>query len=194
MYFELSKEKIKKAWKVKEGNELGDESIKILKEKHCKNNDLSNLVFLKTLHSSITSSKVRLLLQYLRNIDNHLCQYLKDLIEEHEVYSLTLILTELKLFLREIIDYYKKNIVGYMEIIYEYKIFNNTNVIHRIFQETATLKILYNLGLYEIRNEGCEVVTFIINNIVHIKHELIENYLGRLINEIKNLKTIILFD
>lgn len=194
MYFELSKEKIKSTWKIKDTVEIGDESVKVLKEKYCKNNDLGNLVFLKTLHNCLTMSKVKILLQYLRNIDSQLYKYMKDLIEEHEVYSLTLILTELKLFMREIIDYYKKNIVGYMEIVYEHKIFNNTNVIHRIFQETSTLKMLYNLGLYEIRNETYDIVTFVINNITHIKHELIENYLGRLINEIKNMKNIILLD
>lgn len=79
----------------------------------------------------MTTSKVKLLLQYLRNIDATLCQYVKALIDEHEIYSLTLILTELKLFLKEVIEYYKKNIIGYMEIVYEHKIFNNTNVIHR---------------------------------------------------------------
>lgn len=47
-YYELSKEKIKSTWKIND-IELGDESIKVLKEKYCKNSDLSNLVFLKTL-------------------------------------------------------------------------------------------------------------------------------------------------
>lgn len=51
LYYELKKEKIKATWKLKDNVELGDESLKILKEKHYKINDLSNLVFLKSLRT-----------------------------------------------------------------------------------------------------------------------------------------------
>lgn len=55
--------------------------------------------------------------------------------------------------------------------------------------------MLYNLGLYEIKKtNNYEIVCIQINNVVNVKHKLIENFFGRFINEIKNLKVVILID
>lgn len=53
LYYEISKEKIKQTWKIQD-TEIGDEPLKVMKEKYVKNNDLGNLVFLKTLRKLFT--------------------------------------------------------------------------------------------------------------------------------------------
>lgn len=146
------------------------------------------------LDSIITSSKIKLLLQYLRNIDESLYKYLRDLTDEFDKDNLIIILIELKLFLRELISYYKQNYGESNEIIYEHKIYTETNVINRIFKESTTLKMLYTLGLLEIKISSYETVIMQINNVYHIKQKLLESFLKRLIDEIKLSKKAIIID
>ena len=69
----------------------------------------------------------------------------------------------------------------------------NKNVIHDIFYNDITVKILYRLGLEEkksIIHEGIEQDNFAfdISNGLNIKHKLFENFLERFINLIRQQK------
>lgn len=79
----------------------------------------------------MVTSKVKLYLQYLKNIDSQLYLYFRDMIDENEHFTLTLILTELKLFIHELIDYFDSNKSGIVEITYEIKITSSSNVIYK---------------------------------------------------------------
>ena len=79
----------------------------------------------------MVNSKIKLYLQYLKNIDAQLYIYFKDLIDDNETFALSLILTELKLFLHEMIEYFEDNSSGYLEIPFEVKITSSTNVIYK---------------------------------------------------------------
>ena len=107
------------------------EVLKTLNKPKNNNDDFCNLTFLKQIHTTIVKSKIKLLLQYLRNIDTKLFKYFKDLIDEYEKENLILILIELKLFLNELISYYVANSSEVNEMIYEYKIYTETNVISK---------------------------------------------------------------
>ena len=53
------------------------------------------------------------------------------MIAANEQSSLTFLFTEFKIFLKDLSEYFKNNNKGPLDIIYEYKIGNNTNVIYK---------------------------------------------------------------
>ena len=155
--------------------------------------DVSNLLFLRELNSQIASSKIKITLQYLTNIDIKLRQFLINLWESRDLNSFILILTELKIFMQEIIIYFDENRKYSNNIHYDVIKNQNKNVIHDIFYNDITVKILYRLGLEEkksIIHEGIEQDNFAfdISNGLNIKHKLFENFLERFINLIRQQK------
>ena len=155
--------------------------------------DVSNLLFLRELNSQIASSKIKITLQYLTNIDIKLRQFLINLWESRDLNSFILILTELKIFMQEIIIYFDENRKYSNNIHYDVIKNQNKNVIHDIFYNDITVKILYRLGLEEkksIIHEGIEQdnFSFDISNGLNIKHKLFENFLERFINLIRQQK------
>ena len=158
-----------------------------------KREDVSNLLFLRELNSQIASSKIKITLQYLRNIDFRLRKFLINLWESRDLNSFILILTELKIFMQEIIIYFDENRKYSNNIHYDVIKNQNKNVIHDIFYNDITIKILYRLGLDEkksIIHEGIEQDNFgfDISDGLNIKHKLFENFLERFIYLIRQQK------
>ena len=155
--------------------------------------DISNLIFLKQLNQLIASNKVKMFLQYLGNIDLKIRGFLINLWESRDNNSFILILTELKLFLKEMIDYYDEKKVTGFDLTYEVEKSQSKSVIHDIFFNDITLKVLYRLGLSDkrtvvIKGIEQEKFKFAINQIMNNKHRLFENFLSRFINIIKGTK------
>ena len=155
--------------------------------------DISNLIFLKQLNQLIASNKVKMFLQYLGNIDLKIRGFLIDLWESRDNNSFILILTEMKLFLKEMIDYYDEKKVTGFDLTYEVEKSQSKSVIHDIFFNDITLKVLYRLGLSDkrtvvIKGIEQEKFKFAINQIMNNKHRLFENFLSRFINIIKGTK------
>ena len=89
-------------------------------------------------------------LQYLGNIDLKIRGFLINLWESRDNNSFILILTELKLFLKEMIDYYDEKKVTGFDLTYEVEKSQSKSVIHDIFFNDITLKVLYRLGLSDL--------------------------------------------
>ncbi len=70
-------------------------------------------------------------MQYLRNIDESLYRYLRNLIDEQDKENLVLLLIEFKLFLGELIIYYSQNTEDHSEVMFEMKLYTETNVINK---------------------------------------------------------------
>jgi hypothetical protein len=167
-------------------NEKKDTDKNVVKsENKQRGEDIGNLMFLKHLHNVLVSSKVKLYLQYISNLDKKLSDYIVNLIDENESNTLIFLLTELKLFMKELVEYFDKNVNEDFEVNMEYRIPQTSNVIYRIFKDNTTGKILYRLGLKEIKYKKYEIAEFEINHSINYKHKVLENYLGRLISVIK---------
>jgi hypothetical protein len=144
----------------------------------------SNLAFLMCLKNQLVNSKVMLYVKYLGNIDSKLCEYLKLLIDENDKNSLLILITELKLFIKYLIEFYEANTGDQLEILYEHKV--TQNVIHKIFKDSLTVKMLYKLGLRNFRfKNSVEIAEFVMNHSVYEKHKIMENYLMRFIKIFK---------
>lgn len=93
--------------------------------------DVSNLIFLKHINQLITSSKITMFLQYLSNIDDQIRINILKLWESNDNNGFILILTELKLFLKEMIDYYNTIMKkGFIEVKFNVITSKEKNVIH----------------------------------------------------------------
>lgn len=64
-------------------------------------------------------------------MDIKLCNYLKFLIGENEQTAIVFLLSELKMFLKDLSDYFRNNSKGTLEVIYEHRIGKTTNVIYK---------------------------------------------------------------
>lgn len=176
---------------VKKKIEEKKESIE--KSKANQREDISNLIFLRELNQLLSSSKIKMFLQYLGNIDLNIKKHIINLWETRDNNSFILILTEMKLFLREMLDYYTKNRRNGYDLTYEVEKSKSKNVIHDIFFNEVTLKILYNLGLSDKRPivfKGIEQerFKFKISESMNVKHGQFENFLLRFINIFKVTK------
>lgn len=144
----------------------------------------SNLHFLMTLKNQLVNSKVMLYVKYLANIDTKLSEYLKLLIDENDKNSLIILITELKLFIKYLIDFYDANTGDQLETIYEHKV--TQNVIHKIFKDSLTIKMLYRLGLRNFKfKNNVEIAEFVMTHSVNEKYKIMENYLMRFIKFFK---------
>jgi hypothetical protein len=94
-------------------------------------NDMSNLLFLKELYRNLINSKIKIYLQYISNVDHKLFQYFKEFFDLMDIHNIIFLLTELKVFLRILIENFKQCNNGINAFSYEYKITKETNVIHR---------------------------------------------------------------
>src|SRR5690606_6842605 len=92
--------------------------------------------------------------------------YMVELFEENDLNEIILILTELKLFIHELITYFDDNQdKGLFEIRYIRHVIKEvrdaygfedgiaTNVIHKIFINKMTLRMLYRLGLTDKKSQ-----------------------------------------
>ena len=91
------------------------------------------------------------------------------------------------------IDYYDEKKVTGFDLTYEVEKSQAKSVIHDIFFNDITLKVLYRLGLSDkrtvvIKGIEQEKFKFAINQIMNNKHRLFENFLSRFINIIKGTK------
>lgn len=178
---------------------INDEEVKKKIEEIIENSkvnqreDISNLIFLRQLNQLLSSSKIKMFFQYLGNIDLNIKKYIINLWETRDNNSFILILTEMKLFLREMLDYYdEKKTIGY-DLTYEVEKSKSKNVIHDIFFNEVTLRILYKLGLSDKRTivfKGIEQERFKFNisQLMNAKHGQFENFLSRFINIVKVTK------
>ena len=157
-----------------------------------KRNDVSNLNFLKALNHFICSSKVTLYLQYLSKIDSIIKDLTVNLWITKDTNGFILMLTEFKLFVEELINFYNKVNQKNNNPIVNYEVVRNQskNVIHAIFYNDNSLKILYRIGLNEKRKivySGIEqdYFYFTINPSMHNKHKLFDDFLERFISILK---------
>ena len=157
-----------------------------------KRNDVSNLNFLKALNHFICSSKVTLYLQYLSKIDSIIKDLTVNLWITKDTNGFILMLTEFKLFVEELINFYNKVNQKNNNPIVNYEVVRNQskNVIHAIFYNDNSLKILYRIGLNEKRKivySGIEqdYFYFVINPSMHNKHKLFDDFLERFISILK---------
>lgn len=86
----------------------------------------------------------------------------------------------------------KKKTIGY-DLTYEVEKSKSKNVIHDIFFNEVTLRILYKLGLSDKRTivfKGIEQERFKFNisQLMNAKHGQFENFLSRFINIVKVTK------
>ncbi len=160
-----------------------------------KRDDVSNLNFLKTLNHYICSSKVTLYLQYLSKIDSTIKDLIVNLWITKDTNGFILMLTEFKLFVEEIVHFYDKVDEKNNNPIVNYEVVRNQNknVIHAIFYNDNSLKILYRIGLNEKRKivySGIEqdYFYFKINPSMHNKHKLFNDFLERFITILKGHK------
>lgn len=138
------------------------------------------------------SSRYKLIISYLRNVDESIYKILKIMIEELEKDTLVNLLLELNIFLEDMIVYFTKFSKG-GEIIYNYKLVNN-HVLSKIFKDDYIVKILYKIGLVNFKLDGVNEVVIQINNVLHIKHKILKSILKRFLHEAKNsLNNIILY-
>lgn len=127
---------IKKIFKFRTTTQLNQELNGKLQEikqnnKIKKREDVSNLIFLKELNQMIASSKVKLFLHYLGNIDRQINEYFIALWNTVDNNSFILLLTEMKLLLRQMLDYYEeKYCEGLFNIRYEIILSEAKTVIH----------------------------------------------------------------
>ena len=167
---------------------------KNIKQKNKRRDDNSNLIFLKELNNNICSSKVNLYLQYLSKIDSTIKDLIINLWVTRDTNSFILIITEFKLFIEQLINYYIQ--VGSNSSVVNYEVVRNQDknvVIHKIFYNNNCLKILYRIGLNEKRkiiyNEiEQDYFDFNINPSMNKKHKLFENWLQRFITLLKQNK------
>ena len=103
-------------------------------------------------------------------------------------------LTEFKLFVQELVLFYNKVDEKNNNPIVNYEVVRNQNknVIHAIFYNDNSLKILYRIGLNEKRRivySGIEqdYFYFTINPSMHNKHKLFNDFLERFIIIFKSL-------
>ena len=160
-----------------------------------KRDDVSNLIFLKTLNHYICSSKVTLYLQYLSKIDSNIKDLIVNLWITKDTNGFILMLTEFKLFVQELVLFYNKVDEKNNNPIVNYEVVRNQNknVIHAIFYNDNSLKILYRIGLNEKRRivySGIEqdYFYFTINPSMHNKHKLFNDFLERFITILKSQK------
>ena len=160
-----------------------------------KRDDVSNLIFLKTLNHYICSSKVTLYLQYLSKIDSNIKDLIVNLWITKDTNGFILMLTEFKLFVQELVLFYNKVDEKNNNPIVNYEVVRNQNknVIHAIFYNDNSLKILYRIGLNEKRKivySGIEqdYFYFKINPSMHNKHKLFNDFLERFITILKGHK------
>ena len=126
---------------------------KNIKQKNKRRDDNSNLIFLKELNNNICSSKVNLYLQYLSKIDSIIKDLTVNLWITKYTNGFILMLTEFKLFVEELINFYNKVNQKNNNPIVNYEVVRNQskNVIHAIFYNDNSLKILYRIGLNKKR-------------------------------------------
>lgn len=131
---------IKKIFKFQTNSQANQELNSRLQEikqnnKIKKREDISNLIFLKQLNQMIASSKIKLFLQYLGNIDRQIKEFLIALGSTVDNNSFILLLTEMKLLLKEMLDYYEeKNKEGLFNIRYETILSETKSVIHEYYK------------------------------------------------------------
>jgi hypothetical protein len=94
-------------------------------------NDMRNLLFLKELSGYLINSKIKIYLQYISNVEHKLYHYFKELFDLMDIHNIIFLLTELKVFLRVLIESFKQGSNGINAFHFEYKITKETNVIHR---------------------------------------------------------------
>lgn len=108
-------------------NQLNTKEDNIIKQRE----DVSNLIFLKHINQLIATSKVTMFLQYLSNIDVHIKNNILNLWESNDNNAFILILTEMKLFIKEMIDYYKTKMKkGIIDVRFNIITSEEKNVIH----------------------------------------------------------------
>jgi Leucine-rich repeat (LRR) protein len=185
---------------------INDKSVQSKVESN-KKNSLNSIIFSSKLETLFTS-KIKLYFQYISNIDKKLKIFFKDLYEESDENTFILIITEISILLDILISKFQNNreIIDNFGFNYSYQIIEN-DVISRVFNNTNTIpvKILYQLGLQRIvgndniiqvlakseqkkENEKLEAI-FLINSEYNSKHNLIKNYLKRLIKICKEKNT-----
>ena len=107
-----------------------------------KRDDVSNLIFLKTLNHYICSSKVTLYLQYLSKIDSNIKDLIINLWITKDTNGFILMLTEFKLFVQELVLFYNKVDEKNNNPFVNYEVVRNQNknVIYAIFLNDNSLK------------------------------------------------------
>jgi hypothetical protein len=93
--------------------------------------DYKNLIFIKDLYKNLTSSKIKIYVRYLANLDNKLYSYVRELFDNYDLYSLIFLITEMKVFVKILIDNYLELKRGIDSVKYFFKITRNSNVIHK---------------------------------------------------------------
>ena len=164
------------------------------KSKTKEREDVSNLIFLKQLNQSLSSNKINVYLQYLANIDIEIKKCIVSLWEFNDKNSFILTLTELRLFLQEMLKYYEENKEATNDSL-DYEVIKSQakQVIHNIFYDNTTLRILYRIGLKTRKGiiyNGIEQDKFIFNitEKINKKQIFFEDFLSRFINLVKQTK------
>jgi hypothetical protein len=93
--------------------------------------DYKNLIFIKDLYKNMTSSKIKVYVHYLANLDIKLHIYVKELFDSYDLYTLIFLLTEMKVFLKILIENYLELKRGIDSVKFLFKITRNSNVIHK---------------------------------------------------------------
>jgi hypothetical protein len=93
--------------------------------------DYKNLIFIKDLYKNLTSAKIKVYVQYLANLDIKLHTYVKELFDSYDLYTLIFLLTEMRVFLKILIDNYLELKRGIDSVKFFFKITRNSNVIHK---------------------------------------------------------------
>lgn len=179
----IQEEKLDKYDKIKSKiEELGKNNITAQKE------DISNLIFLKKLNSLITSHPIKCHLQYLKNIDKNIYNLLIELWEVEEKTELILILSEIKLFLAEMMQTYEN---APKQEKFEVCKSQEKSIIHYIFFNELTLKILKCLGFKAVSKSiinGIEqsIFTFEIDSFMKSKYFYFHQFLDSFIQLFRN--------
>lgn len=182
-----------------------EETKKKNESKKRKFEDMTNVNFLREINKKLSRTKINLFLQYVGNIDLEIKNSIKDIWLNNENNSFILLLTELKLFNDEVVNYYKGKIGDSIKkensnskgnnnknnnnhnINYKITTNESKNVVHEIFFNNSTVKILYQLGLRErnrIKSQGIEQTEFVfeLDENIHFKQKCFSNFLERFIN------------
>lgn len=144
--------------------------------------------------NTLTASKLRHSLQCLNNIDQKIEGFFTNTIKKEQTSFIIFMTTELKIFLNNLIEFYKLNNPNETDspVTYEFVITKDNNIFKKMLSKNKInefLKIFYRLGLEDHEEDEEEhkfIFVFNLDKNVTRKMIFISSFIDMLLNCLKN--------